>query len=72
MGNITQAGYLYPGWITLPRLAKYKNTYTYKAYNKVSEKGWNLGARRHKVNYNFFSIGDPLKIYGIEAYNKFS
>ena len=22
-------------------------------------KGWKLGARRHKINYNFFSIGDP-------------
>ena len=30
-------------------------------YDMVSDKGWNLGARRHKINYNFFSIGNPPK-----------
>ena len=33
-------------------------------YDMVSDKGWKLGARRHKINYNFFSIGDPPKKFG--------
>ena len=41
-------------------------------YDMVSDKGWKLGARRHKINYNFFSIGDPPKNYGSRVYNKFS
>ena len=28
----------------------YSNLY----YDMVSDKGWKLGARRHKINYNFF------------------
>ena len=30
--------------------------------DRVLDKGWKLGARRHKIKYNFFSIGDPPKI----------
>ena len=32
------------------------------SYDRVSDKGWKLGARRHKIIYNFFSIGDPPKL----------
>ena len=46
----------------------YKTKYKYRfeyyfliTYDTVSDKGWKLGARRHKINYNFFSIGDPFK-----------
>ena len=32
----------------------------------VLDKGWRLGARRHKIYYNFFSIGDPPKSMVVE------
>ena len=32
----------------------------------VSDKGWKLGASCHKINYNFFSIGEPLKVMVVE------
>ena len=33
----------------------------------VSDKGWKFGARRHKINYNSFSIHDhPKKIMVVE------
>ena len=41
-------------------------------YDTVSDKVWMLDARRHKINYNFFSIEDLFKKYGSRVYNKFS
>ena len=32
-------------------------------YHTVSDKGWRLGARRHKIIYILFSIGDPPRKY---------
>ena len=30
-------------------------------YDTVSHKGWRLGARRHKIDYDLFSLGEPPK-----------
>ena len=43
-----------------------------QGYDTVLDKGLRLGARRHKMIYNYFSIGDPPKNYGTRVYNKFS
>ena len=37
-----------------------------QGYDTVLDKGLRLGARRHKSIYNYFSIGDPLKIMVLE------